>query len=87
MKTSKRPRSRKQHKLSYREQRELDRIPEVISEMEENLEKLHEQVSSPSFLKGERAIILAANQAIDKLQNNLQKQYARWEQLETEQSE
>ena len=87
VKSPKRPRNREQHKLSYHEQRELERIPEVISEMEENLEKLHEQVSSPSFLKGERAIILAANQAIDELENNLKKQYARWEQLETEQSE
>lgn len=80
-------RNRKQPKLSYHEQRELERIPEMISQMEEDLEQLHEQVSSPSFLKGERATILAANQAIEALQTSLKQQYTRWEELEADQSE
>ena len=80
-------RNRKQPKLSYNEQRELERIPEMISQMEEDLEQLHEQVSSPSFLKGERATILAANQAIEALQTSLKQQHTRWEELEADQSE
>ena len=59
----------------------------MISQMEEDLELLHEQVSSPSFLKGERSTILAANQAIEDLQTSLKQQYTRWEELEAEQSE
>ena len=87
VKSTKQWRNRKQPKLSYHEQRELERIPDMISQMEEDLEILHEQVSSPSFLKGERSTILAANQAIEDLQTSLKQQYTRWEELEAEQSE
>ena len=87
VKSTNQRRNRKQHILSYHEQRELERIPDMISQMEEDLELLHEQVSSPSFLKGERSTILAANQAIEDLQTSLKQQYTRWEELEAEQSE
>ncbi len=69
-------------KLSFREQRELEALPERIEGLESHRAALHDAMADPSFFKQDKAAITAAHAELATLEATLQESYARWEELE-----
>jgi len=68
-------------KLSYKVQKELDELPELISQLEEKLASLHNDMAAPTFYddKAKANSVLAD---ADAVQAQLDSAYKRWEELE-----
>ena len=69
-------------KLSYKEQRELEALPGEIEILEARQAALNEQIAQPDFYRGDRAEIDRVLAELKSLEQNLEKQYARWDELE-----
>jgi ATP-binding cassette subfamily F protein uup len=69
-------------KLSYKDQRELDNLPDQIDVLETQIEEISELISQPDFYKGERAQIELIEKNLADLQQQLSHCYQRWEILE-----
>ena len=72
----------KRRKLSFKEKRERDELPERIEGLESELRGLHESMADPSFYKQNREAITDAKVRIDELEQSLVAAYERWELLE-----
>jgi len=70
-------------KLSYREQRELDRLPGRIDEMEIEQQQLHTAVAHPEFYKEPAETIHQTLARLDGLQQAILDGYARWDELDS----
>ena len=69
-------------KLGYREQRELDQLPARIEALETELEALGAAMNEPAFYQQDSAMIVAHQQRLAEAQAELERAYARWEELE-----
>jgi ATP-binding cassette subfamily F protein uup len=78
------PREAQAKKLSYRDQRELEGLPERIEALESERDTLREKMSAPAFFKQEGAAIGAARTRLSELEAALCDAYARWEALEAQ---
>jgi len=75
--------SREKNKLSYRETRELEALPEMIETMEKEKAEIIAAISSPEFyVRSNPAQVTAANTRLEALEKELNEAYQRWEQLE-----
>ena len=69
-------------RLGFREQRELEALPERIESLEEEQERLHAQLSNPAFYQrqeGEK--IAGVQERLQELESELEAAYGRWEEL------
>ena len=69
-------------KLSYKDQRELDNLPQEIENLEMQIADISEQISEPDFYKGDRAATAKTEIQLSELQQQLSHCYERWELLE-----
>jgi ATP-binding cassette subfamily F protein uup len=69
-------------RLSYKEQRELDRLPEVIERLEAKLSEFHQRMAEPTFYQQPRDQIAKIQSELKELEEKLAAAYARWEGLE-----
>jgi len=69
-------------KLSYKDQRELDNLPQEIEDLETQIAGLSEQISQPDFYRGDRNDIAETETRLSELQQQLSHCYDRWESLE-----
>ncbi|WP_414430108.1 ATP-binding cassette domain-containing protein [Alcanivorax sp. IL3] len=76
------PTAPKAKKLSYKDQRELEQLPERIEQLEAALEAVQARMSDPAFFKGDPAEISAAQQQQTELQAELETTFARWDELD-----
>ena len=76
------PAAPKRKKLSYKDQRELEQLPERIEQLEAALEAVQARMSDPAFFKGDPAEISAAQQQQTELQAELETTFARWDELD-----
>ena len=73
-------------KLSYKDQRELDLLPERIAELEQEQGELEQQMADPAFYQsGDGEAIARAGQRMEQLQAELEQAYERWEELDAQQ--
>nr|WP_084417181.1 ATP-binding cassette domain-containing protein [Mariniblastus fucicola] len=72
----------KTRRLSYKEKRELESLPEKIEFLESQIEKLHAQMGDPDFYKSNKAEIARVQQDATDMQAELTKKFERWEELE-----
>lgn len=72
----------KPKKLSYREQRELEALPERIDELESRQATLHAQMAEPEFFQQGGDQIAALHAELESIGTELAECYARWEELE-----
>jgi len=72
----------RQRRLSYKEERELEALPDMIAALEEEQERLHATLSDPAFYKGAAAEVVVLNGRLDVLERELAEAYRRWEELE-----
>ncbi|HFD80700.1 MAG TPA: ATP-binding cassette domain-containing protein, partial [Gammaproteobacteria bacterium] len=75
----KRPRG---DRLGYREQRELEQLPQRIEVLEAELAQLHEEMSQAQFYRLPGEEIAAGKQRLADVESRLAAAYERWEQLE-----
>ena len=69
-------------RLTYKEQRELESLPERIEVLEAELGQIHQVMADPAFYRKEPAEIIQAKAQLTSLENDLAEAYRRWEELE-----
>jgi ABC transport system ATP-binding/permease protein len=78
---SARPAARKR---SYREQRELETLPQTIELIEREQAALAERLADPAFYRQDAAEIARVNARVAELAVEIEALYARWESLDAE---
>jgi ATP-binding cassette subfamily F protein uup len=75
------PRARPR-KRSYKEERELESLPQKLDALEAAVRALHEAMSAPAFYQRGGSAIAEAKAKLEELERALAAAYARWEELE-----
>ena len=70
-------------KLTFKEGRELERLPGRIEELEQERNRIYEQMSSPEFYRGDGGKISQTQARLKELERELDETYDRWEELES----
>jgi ATP-binding cassette subfamily F protein uup len=70
-------------KLTFKETRELERLPDRIETMEKEQEQLYEKMADESFYRNDGNDVAGARVRLDELALLLEEAYGRWEKLET----
>lgn len=76
------PKTTPRKKLSYKDQRELDQLPALIEELEQQQSTLESRISHPDFYQGDRAEVESTLEQLTNTQEQLTKAYDRWDELE-----
>ena len=69
-------------KRSYKDQRELDALPEQIEQYEAEIAQLQQQMNKSEFYQQEKTAISAVQEQLQQAEKKLQHCYRRWEILE-----
>jgi ATP-binding cassette subfamily F protein uup len=69
-------------KLSYKERKELDTLPNRIESLEAEEAELHTRMGDGDFYRQPSEKITAAMERLESVKNELETCYARWEELE-----
>ncbi|MGO4503945.1 MULTISPECIES: ATP-binding cassette domain-containing protein [unclassified Dyella] len=69
-------------KLSYKDARELEQLPKKIETLEADIAARSEAMNDPEFFRQDNAALTKANEALSKLQAELDTAYARWAELD-----
>jgi len=72
----------KKKKLSFKEQQELDKLPQLIDELEAKQVALTGQISSPSFYKKDPLVVAKTLDELKAIEVKLEQVFARWNELE-----
>jgi len=72
----------KPRKLSFKEQRELEELPDRIGELEGEIEALHGNLADPEFYRTAGDEVGALTKKLETLEKELAEAYRRWEELE-----
>ncbi len=70
-------------KLSYKEERELEQIPQQIEKLEQEQTELQSAMSDPDFFKQNGDVITEATTRLETIQSDLESLLERWEDLES----
>ncbi len=71
-----------QRKLSYKEKRELERLPQKIEKLEGEQADLHAKLADPTFYQQSGDEVTTATERLNEIEQQLSSSYARWEELE-----
>ena len=74
----------RKRKLSYKESRELEALPQRIEALEAQVAALGARLQDPSFYQQGGAAIVATNGELATLQSELDAAYRRWQELEAQ---
>jgi ATP-binding cassette subfamily F protein uup len=77
-----RPQTEKPRKLTFKEQRELEALPDRIAELEGEIETLHRKLADPEFYRSSGAEVGQVNSRLQELEGELEAAYLRWDELE-----
>ncbi|WP_044470800.1 ABC transporter ATP-binding protein [Mannheimia massilioguelmaensis] len=69
-------------KLSYKEQLELEKLPQLLEELEEAISLLQEEVANPEFFQQPHQYTAAKLQELADKEMELENAFLRWEELE-----
>ncbi|MDP1970452.1 MAG: ATP-binding cassette domain-containing protein, partial [Methylobacter sp.] len=69
-------------KLSFKEQQELDKLPELIGELEARQAELNQQISAPEFYKKDQAVVAKTLDELKRIDEKVEQVYKRWDELE-----
>jgi ATP-binding cassette subfamily F protein uup len=78
-----RPRTEQPRKLTYKEQRELEELPQRIETLEAEQVQLHQKLAEPTFYRQAGAEISKVTSRLQELEAELQTAYARWGDLDS----
>jgi len=71
------------HKLSYKEQRELETLPAKIEALEAEQSELHGRMAAGEFYRQKSDKITAALERLEEISRELEASYRRWQELES----
>ena len=71
-----------ERKLSYKEKRELESLPEKIESLETQIAELHAAMGEPDYYQKNGDAIAADAERLKNAESELSDSYARWEELE-----
>ncbi|MCP3673020.1 MAG: ATP-binding cassette domain-containing protein [Gammaproteobacteria bacterium] len=74
--------SKKQNKLSYKDQRELEQLPDIIAKLEERMSELQGLINSPNFFSGDTSETQPILDELSSSEKDIATLYSRWEELE-----
>jgi len=77
------PQKARTRKLSNKERMELQSLPKKIEELEVELEELHATLNDPDFYRKDPAEIKPVTERAEIVPEELDKAYARWEELDS----
>lgn len=69
-------------KLSYKDQRELDLLPETVEKLEASIASFQSQVNDPAFFKKTAEETQQVLNQLQELESKLDAAFSRWEELE-----
>ena len=69
-------------KLSFKERKELEALPERIEQLETAVQEMHSAMADPSFYRRDREVIAGAKKRLEDLERQLATSYQRWHTLE-----
>ncbi|MCP4714905.1 MAG: ATP-binding cassette domain-containing protein [Deltaproteobacteria bacterium] len=69
-------------KLSYKEERELETLPEQIEQLEEEQQELYGRLADPAFYRQESEAVAQAKERCETIEQELPRLYTRWEELD-----
>jgi ATP-binding cassette subfamily F protein uup len=69
-------------KMTFKEERELEALPEKIKDLEEEQKHIYRSLANPAFYRGSGNDAAGANSRLQALENELAAAYLRWECLE-----
>jgi ATP-binding cassette subfamily F protein uup len=69
-------------KLTYKETKELEALPQQIEKMEAEQQALYDAMAAPDFFQQDNKVTTAATEKIKELEEKLPTVYSRWEELE-----
>jgi ATP-binding cassette subfamily F protein uup len=78
-----RPQKEKRRKLSFKEKKELEGLPQQIEEFEREQQAIHESLADPSFYRESGVKVSEFKARLEVLEKELKEAYRRWEELET----
>jgi ATP-binding cassette subfamily F protein uup len=70
------------NKLSFKDQRELSKLPMLIEKLEAEQSDVHHQVADPRFYQQDEMAIAKVMERLKKIEHDLSVAYQRWETLE-----
>jgi ATP-binding cassette subfamily F protein uup len=79
---AKAPAPEKPRKLSYKDQRELDALPQKIEALEAERDAINADMSSPEFYQQDAKAVSAVQERLAAVDAELETAYARWDALE-----
>ena len=71
------------NKLSYKDQRELDRLPAEIAALESTIAGIQQTIAAPDFYASEQNVVQAALQELAVAEADLEGRVERWGELES----
>lgn len=77
-----RPQPDKPRRLSFKEQQELEALPERISNLEKEIGEIHHILSDPEFYRTAGGEVARLKTRLENLESELEAAYGRWEELE-----
>jgi len=77
-----RPSPQQKRKLSYKEQTELDKLPERLESLEKQQAELEAQLAKPGFYESTQDEIQRVTQRLAEVHSQLEECYQRWGELE-----
>jgi len=80
-----RRKDRNKTKLSYKDQRELDQLPEEIENLESGIAALQSQIAAPEFYSQDNEAVQQMLQELSNAEQLLEQRVERWSDLESKQ--
>jgi ATP-binding cassette subfamily F protein uup len=77
-----RPQAAKPHKLSFKEQKELEALPKLIEELESEQGRIIQAMADPGFYRESGVKVSEYTARLEALKKELTEVYARWEKLD-----
>jgi len=80
--TNSEPSKSEARKLSYKDQRELDQLPQRIENLETTIEAIHRAMANPAFYQSPGEHITGEKNRLAAAEDELALAYQRWEELD-----
>lgn len=72
----------KKKKLSYKEQKELDELPDLIDRLESEQTAINDKINSPDFYKSDPTLITDTLEKLKTIDKEMEHAFQRWHDLE-----
>ncbi len=76
------PKSEQPKKLSYKQQKEFEELPDLIDRLETKQKVIDAQINDPDFYKQEQSAVNDKLAELEKVNQDLEQAYQRWDELD-----